>query len=426
MAGYQRFVYYIYSYDNGEKRTNVGFLRIEVRNGICKMTIQIRALSQTQPLKIYLFKRARQQLNCYEIGSLPVRSGMGNITLNYTMDELARASLSLTELGGMILFSSREKFYATTWDDGDILVDEMVIMNTDSEKTPMEDNAPAAENKRQAEQEQTAADETTMQGGQTETARTTETGRQVTDIETSDADRKMANDKTTETNSHVTTSETSSAHRQMTAETNQQMTTGKTTETNRQGTAGETADTTDTGRQEQTAPVEETLIPPHPDRAADAAIQNEAFGGVMPQSQGSGLPAQDVEVQCFFEDASLEYASRILSTYPKMYPFEGDDVVDCVRIELQDIHELPIEHWPLAHNSFLMQGYYSYLHLVFALIKKKNGEKSYVIGIPGICHAKQHYLAGLFGFQQFMPLRMTRDINGEFGYWIYELSKTNA
>lgn len=396
MAGYQRFVYYIYSYDNGEKRTNVGFLRIEVRNGICKMTIQIRALSQTQPLKIYLFKRARQQLNCYEIGSLPIRSGMGNITLNYTMDELAKASLSLTELGGMILFSSREKFYATTWDDGSILVDEMVIINGDKEKTSMEDNAKEAENG------------DSKQGSQTAAGKAAETGGQMT---AGEADkREQAAPADTDKREEAAPADTEEREEAASADTDKRENTAP---------AG-------TEEREGTVPAKEAGLPAKPNETSDTGIRNEAPKEVLPQSQRTEPPAQDVEVQCFSEDTAAEYASRILSTYPKMYPFEGDDIIDCVRIELQDIHELPIEHWPLAHNSFLMQGYYSYLHLIFALIKKTDGKKSYVIGIPGICHAKQHYLAGLFGFRQFMPLRMTKDINGEFGYWVYELSKISA
>lgn len=146
----------------------------------------------------------------------------------------------------------------------------------------------------------------------------------------------------------------------------------------------------------------------------------------LPNIRQTGSINQDIQVQCLAEEPSLEYATKLLSTYPKMYPFEGDSVLDCVRIELQDIHELPIEYWSLAHNSFLMQGYYSYLHLIFALVKNKDAQNSYIIGIPGICHARQHYLAGLFGFQRFMPIRITNDINGEFGYWVCELSKINA
>lgn len=419
MAGYQRFVYYIYSYDNGEKRTNVGFLRIEVRNGICKMTIQIRALSQTQPLKIYLFKRARQQLNCYEIGSLPIRSGMGNITLNYTMDELAKASLSLTELGGMILFSSREKFYATTWDDGSILVDEMVIINGDKEKTSIEDNAKEAENGDSKQGSQTAESENAGQGGQTAAGKTAKTGGQMTAGE-ADKHEEAAPADTDKQEESISIG-TDNQEKVVSAGTDKREKAASADTDNRKEAAPAGTD-----NREGTVPAKEAGMPAKPNETSDTGIRNEVPKEVLPQSQRTEPPAQDVEMQCFSEDTAAEYASRILSTYPKMYPFEGDDIIDCVRIELQDIHELPIEHWPLAHNSFLMQGYYSYLHLIFALIKKTDGKKSYVIGIPGICHAKQHYLAGLFGFRQFMPLRMTKDINGEFGYWVYELSKISA
>lgn len=385
MAGYQRFVYYIYSYENGEKRTNVGFLRIEVRNGICKMTIQIRALSQTQPLKIYLFKRDRQRLNCYEVGSLPVQSGVGNITLSYTMDELANASLSLTELGGMILFSSREKFYATTWDDDGIIIDEMVVMNQEDKSTPTENQEPVdeiVEPVENAEQEETI--------------------RQ---------DENIPQNSSVEQNEHISQNNNMEQQQNRSQENNIE--------------------------QQQDRPLENNIEQRHGRPQNSNMHQRQRFlqnlnteqnQGItqLPNIRQTGSINQDIQVQCLAEEPSLEYATKLLSTYPKMYPFEGDSVLDCVRIELQDIHELPIEYWSLAHNSFLMQGYYSYLHLIFALVKNKDAQNSYIIGIPGICHARQHYLAGLFGFQRFMPIRITNDINGEFGYWVCELSKINA
>ena len=397
MAGYQRFVYYIYSYENGEKRTNVGFLRIEVRNGICKMTIQIRALSQTQPLKIYLFKRDRQRLNCYEVGSLPVQSGVGNIILSYAMDELADASLSLTELGGMILFSSREKFYATTWDDDGIIIDEMVVMNQEDKSTPTENQEPVdeiVEPVENAEQEETI--------------------RQ---------DENIPQNSSVEQNEHISQNNNMEQQQNRAQENNIEQQQDRPLENNIEQRRDRPRD--NNTEQRHGRPQNSNM---HQRQRFLQNLNTEQSQGItqLPNIRQTGSINQDIQVQCLAEEPSLDYATKLLSTYPKMYPFEGDSVLDCVRIELQDIHELPIEYWSLAHNSFLMQGYYSYLHLIFALVKNKDAQNSYIIGIPGICHARQHYLAGLFGFQRFMPIRITNDINGEFGYWVCELSKINA
>ena len=102
--------------------------------------------------------------------------------------------------------------------------------------------------------------------------------------------------------------------------------------------------------------------------------------------------------------------------FPQMYPFEDDEMTDCVRIEPQDIGRLPMESWILANNSFLLHSYYSYRHLLLA--RRKHGSSfEYVICAPGICQNREQFMAAMFGFSDFKPARNVEDKNGEFGYW---------
>ena len=67
----------------------------------------------------------------------------------------------------------------------------------------------------------------------------------------------------------------------------------------------------------------------------------------------------------------------MLSVFPKMYPFEIDEMGECVRIDLKDIGNLPVAYWSLAGNPFLLRGYYCYRHLIFACI----GRQEYAVGV---------------------------------------------
>ena len=91
-------------------------------------------------------------------------------------------------------------------------------------------------------------------------------------------------------------------------------------------------------------------------------------------------------------------------------------MVRCVRIEPKDIGQLPIETWVLANNSFLLQGYYRYRHLMLLCSGEKE-KAEYLIGVPGIYRSRDEYMAGLFGFGLFKPMNNSGNLRGEFGYW---------
>ena len=109
-------------------------------------------------------------------------------------------------------------------------------------------------------------------------------------------------------------------------------------------------------------------------------------------------------------------ALNIYSKFPKMYPFEDNEVAWCVRFEPQDIGVLPMDNWSLGNNSFLLHGFYCYSHLIFARINDKNGIK-YILGVPGIYHNRERFMAKMFGFDFFKSIKRKELRVGEFGYW---------
>ncbi|MDE6635585.1 MAG: hypothetical protein K2K09_03140, partial [Lachnospiraceae bacterium] len=67
-----------------------------------------------------------------------------------------------------------------------------------------------------------------------------------------------------------------------------------------------------------------------------------------------------------------------------------------------------------------LKGYYGYRHLIFIKVGKDNPK--YMIGVPGINHNRENFLANMFGFKLFKPIKNTSDIRGEFGYWCIPIS----
>lgn len=91
-----------------------------------------------------------------------------------------------------------------------------------------------------------------------------------------------------------------------------------------------------------------------------------------------------------------------------------------VKISTADIGLLPSANWKLGVNSFLAHGYYRYNYLLLG--KLSRGERvTYIIGVPGNDSRRERYMAGMFGFRNFVRARSEAGKNsnlGSFGYWI--------
>ena len=142
-----------------------------------------------------------------------------------------------------------------------------------------------------------------------------------------------------------------------------------------------------------------------------------AGAGMKPQTEAVGeIPQIPLPT-----DAANGY-QEMLTTYPKLPLFAGSQIVDGVKIAPQDIGRLDMENWKLGVNSFLAHGYYKYQYLMLGTVRMNKAEL-HVIGVPGIFTNKERYLANMFGFRVFIPVRKTKILTGNFGYWVSEVAE---
>ena len=112
---------------------------------------------------------------------------------------------------------------------------------------------------------------------------------------------------------------------------------------------------------------------------------------------------------------------KMLAEYPKLPMYGATELFDCVRIHPRDIGKLDMRNWKLGVNSFLTHGFYTYQYLLLGKMRFDNGKESPIIGVPGVFSNRDKYLANMFGFEQFIPVKKTGTKTGEFGYWIVEI-----
>ena len=160
-------------------------------------------------------------------------------------------------------------------------------------------------------------------------------------------------------------------------------------------------------------------------QVADRQEQDELVEEEEPKVEYAGAGAKPQE-EIFEEIPQIPLPSdtngyqEMLATYPKLPLFAGSQIVDGVKIAPQDIGKLDMANWKLGVNSFLAHGYYKYQYLMLGTVKMNKAELR-VIGVPGIFTNKERYLANMFGFRVFIPVRKTKILTGNFGYWVSEV-----
>ena len=111
----------------------------------------------------------------------------------------------------------------------------------------------------------------------------------------------------------------------------------------------------------------------------------------------------------------------IQQSHRSMQPFETEEF-SCLRICPRDIMWLRQRGWPVGRNSFLMQGFWQFRHLILA----KDGAGDFFLCVPGQENAKNQPYATAFGFPEFRRAKASADFPGNFGYWCRRLAGEEA
>ncbi len=304
MGEYRRWISYVYGYLNGAKGESAGYVKIECRNGRCKIYTNIKApYSTANSLGIYVFYRENDKMVLVELGTGSLKKGQCEFTYETEDDNIGGSNLRLEQLGGLVGIVSENRFFGTVWDEKEINLENAVKladMNKDEILTDGEEQMLEAQLKVQLEVEEEIQEEP------------------IEDI------------------------------------------------------------------------IQEQEITVHEDIKIQENVEN---------------------------NETKDSIERIFARYPGMYPFEDDEIIECVKLEPQDIGIFPMEKWVLANNSFLLHGYYTYRHLIFAKLRVEDVKDSYILGVPGLYRDRERFMAGMFGFDKFKGVRGTERDYGEFGYW---------
>lgn len=417
MSDYKRWVSYIYSYDENVKKNNSGYIRVETRGMITRLMVHINTSDETGRLLAYVFVREDSVMKGVLLGSIDVDKNGAQGSFEINSYDIMGSGFKMTEAGGMVVINEVQaeesaralSFYASEWDDSPIDItdfrEDMIKAASKKSENLTEDDA--------VEMAENITDEVSVVEMATDTIKDISAMEMEEDITDEVSVVEMATDimKDMPVVENVQTAEKSD-----------------------EDYNGECKEVFKKAPKEVFKGLSKEVfngVPKDVPWEVPKDVSGEVFMGLskeisedMSAAETRKDTAEDevAVTECIKKHplktraADLEKIENVLKTYPYMYPFEDDSVDVCVRLEPGDIDKLPVDTWLLANNSFLLNGYYSYRHII--LMKMNSDSKPvYLVGVPGIHRQREDFLAGMFGFKMFKPIRDVSTVKGEFGYW---------
>lgn len=167
-------------------------------------------------------------------------------------------------------------------------------------------------------------------------------------------------------------------------------------------------------------PPESRVQPSEPQvRPPESQVQPSAGGGAGQEAALPGEPREEPEATGVLDPAPdpEKIWDMFRKHYPKIDAFDYENGCEILKICPQDIGLLPRENWTYGNNSFLLHGYYNYHCLILVRLDNPRGRARFLLGVPGHYFSNEKYMASMFGFPHFVLSKKQPLDNGRFGYW---------
>lgn len=408
MPDYKRLVSYMYTYEDGKKRNNVGYARVEARNGQCKFTIHVSALSYNdKQVTVYAFKRNKNKIEGIELGKFTFRNEAGDFRLVTDPNRILNTGYGIDDIGGIVLYYTGTKYLATVWDENPLSMDMVASLEMKETNTFKVDADAILEVEKEVIKETeseesidkvtaTAKKDTIILSHEVLSNDNIENSKieNVVDTQDNKGIEEVAEDVNNKEVEKVA-SNVDNIVDSITKNTNQFVNSIATEDNSTANSSDENVH--DLSRRDDSCDCNSRNNP------VKDSINRNTPNNCDGNFTSSGLVESPI-------------ASKLYKEYPRMYPFEDNEVLWCVRIEPKDLGILPVDVWPLANNSFLLHGFYGHRHLIFAKVNNRNSN-AYILGVPGIYHNRERFMAKMFGFENFKCAKKRDRRDGEFGYW---------
>ena len=372
MSDYRRLISYIYEYEGKEKGKNVGFVKLEARNGQCRLHVNVKRMYVGgNAIGVYLLGKDGEKTF---LGNVFARGGAGEFRATLDAKNVEGSGRELDTYYGLVVHDVKNSWrsYKTVWEDAPVLPEaENVIQPAEEAMQPMAEEVvqPAENVARPAEaavplnEGVTQARENVMQPAKEAVRQpmaVVKSAEVLVAAEIEDEDVLLGSEDFAGTKEEMKT------------------------------TAQETEP--------------EIAAPASPHAVRSPELENPEILRYLQESE---------EVS---PDPELLW-QELRKSYPKIQPFDYDGTSEVLTIRPQDIGRLPRESWIYGNNSFLLHGYYNFRYLILIRLEKPEAAPRYLLGVPGHYYSSEKYMANMFGFPNFVLSKKQPPNDGRFGYW---------
>lgn len=467
MSDYRRLISYIYAYEGAGKGKNIGFAKLESRNGQCRIGVSVKKVYVGgNDMGVYLLSDMGEIF----LGKIFIRSGSGEFRTAVKTDNVEGSGRRLENCYGLTVHDVQDSWrsYTTIWDDGaaretgDTVAQaaeiELAGLTSENLKKEQQEKEGRTAEKREEKEEpvtpfqlfqvpppQITADfecsgaivpppactdpenreeresrelyepaperwsfEESLQSG------TEEEGRERAGTEDGVRDRQvsryMSGIGSVREELNRLSGALTKSDRDAGSETVQQQKSMRDPERGARAVPERAPEIIQTFPQEGKF-FPEDISDPGPERKENRETDREADLPAGPEEEPEMGTALEPEISG--EAVWGSFRKR----YPKIDAFDYGNGCEILRIRPQDIGLLPRENWVYGNNSFLLHGYYNYHCLILVRLNNPNGRSRFLLGVPGHYFSNEKYMASMFGFPHFVLSKKQPMENGRFGYW---------
>lgn len=118
---YNRLMAYIYAYNYGSKNRNTGFAKIEVKQDILRLHINMKcAYADGSPhFSVHLFYREGSRIKGIELGEMCIRQGIGEYKYIDSATNIEKSNIGFNSIRGLYICRDEDYsiVFASEWDD---------------------------------------------------------------------------------------------------------------------------------------------------------------------------------------------------------------------------------------------------------------------------------------------------------------------
>ena len=469
MAGYRRFIAYVYEYRKEKKGNNCGFIKVEVREQKCTLEIHLQCpgIPAQSECRVYGFVRNGGLMDGNLLGTCITEDGAIQYQIETDALNMGNTGIPLGRMGGFILMTESGAFFGTEWDDILIRPENFREVKRKSEekaekrekvvkKEAAEEDEENREKNREKNEKNVWKKEEGMEGNRKEEEK--DRGKEDGEIEIrrdrgnvregdewnngedhrenareNNRDNKINRDEERDRQMDETSDKMKKNRWEVPEQENQER--RKPEQENREQRKSEKENQEqrkpERENQEQRKPEQENQEQRKPEQENH---EQRKSGQEIPEYQkmqreyaGSAELENESPKQKEFISGNARAGESQLNTtgnaMPErsMAPDEDGEFIDCRKIQLKDLVHLNRRDAGLRNNRFLQYGYYNFGHLL--LCKKADGR--YVLGVPGGYDQQERFMAGMFGFPYFKESRNIQLPKGRGGYWYRSIHTPN-